>query len=82
MHPVGTHVTVCSVDHLPGNPRKLIGREGIVGDHDNGMNIVTALGSTIGGYYAFPDHALTTTGRGSAPAMPKRYRVRGYYEEA
>lgn len=81
MYPIGAHVTVRSVDHLPDKPRKLIGRQGIVGDHDNGMNIVTALGSAIGGYYAFPDAALTVTGQGSPPGMPRRYRVRGYYAE-
>lgn len=81
MLPLGTHVTIRSVDHL-SKPRKrqhLIGREAIVGDHENGMNIVTATGSVVGGYYAFPDHALTATGQGAPPTMPGRYRVRGYY---
>ncbi len=81
MLPIGTRVTIRSVDHLakPHKHRNLIGREGIVGDHDGGMNIVTAIGSVIGGYYAFADDDLTVTGRGSIPAMPRRYRVRGYY---
>lgn len=83
MHPSGTHVTIRSVDHLPkpDKYRKLIGRQGVVGDHENGMNIVTSLGSVVGGYYAFPDSALTATGSGTPPTMPRRYRVRGYYAE-
>ncbi|WUH94531.1 hypothetical protein OG900_33245 [Streptomyces sp. NBC_00433] len=83
MLPAGTHVTVRSVGHLPnpGKHQKLIGRQGVVGDHENSLNIVTALGSTIGGYYAFPDNALTATGHGTPPAMPRRYRVRGYHAE-
>jgi hypothetical protein len=78
MYPTGTHVTIRSVDHLPGKHKRLIGRQGIVGDHENGMNILTATGWAIGGHYAFPDSALTVTGRGTPPAMPRRYRVRGY----
>lgn len=83
MYPTGTHVTIRSVDHLPKpeKHRKLVGRQGVVGDHENGMNIVTALGSALGGYFAFPDSALTVTGRGTPPGMPSRYRVRGYYTQ-
>jgi len=80
-YPPGTHVRIRSVDHL-GKPHKLqhlVGREGIVGDTDRGMNIVTAIGWVVRGYYAFPDDALTVTGRGAAPAMPRRYRVHGYH---
>ncbi|MFI0900516.1 hypothetical protein [Streptomyces sp. NPDC020983] len=63
----------------PHRHRHLIGRAATVGDHDNGMNILTGTGWVLRGYYAFPDHALTVTGQGSKPAMPRRYRVRGYY---
>lgn len=77
----GTCVTITSVDHLPkpSKHRNLIGRQGIVGDHENGMNIITGIGSVVGGYYAFPDDALTVDGPGNPPRMPSRYRVRGYY---
>ena len=81
MYPTGTRVTIRSVDHLakPGKLRHLVGREGVVGDHDNGMNIITGIGWVITGYYAFPDSALTVTGTSSPPAMPSRYRVHGYH---
>lgn len=81
MLPLGTRVTITSVDHLakPHRMQHLIGRTAVVGDHDDGMNILTGTGWVIRGYLAFPDHALTTTGRGPAPTMPSRYRVRGYY---
>ncbi len=81
MLPTGTRVTIRSVDHL-ANPKKhrhLIGRLGVVGDHENGMNIVTGIGWVITGYYAFADDDLTVTGDGAAPDMPRRYRVHGYY---
>lgn len=81
MLPLGAVVTIRSVDHLakPRRHRHLIGRTAIVGDHDKGMNIVTGTGWVIGGYYAFPDDALTVTGRDPAPTMPRRYRVHGYW---
>jgi hypothetical protein len=81
MLPLGTRVTIQSVDHLakPHRLKHLIGRTAVVGDHENGMNILTGTGWVITGYYAFPDHALTITGRDSAPAMPRRYRVHGYW---
>lgn len=79
-HPLGTRVTIRSVDHLP-NPRRhrhLIGRAGVVGDHENGMNILTGTGWVITGHYAFADDHLTVTGHGPAPDMPRRYRLHGY----
>lgn len=81
MHPTGTRVTIRSVDHLakPAKLQHLIGRQGVVGDHDNGMNVVTGIGWTLTGYYVFPDSALTVTGKGAPPDMPRRYRVHGYH---
>jgi hypothetical protein len=83
MIPLGTHVTIRSVDHL-GNPKRhrhLIGRQAVVGDHnpDHDVNILTATGWVLTGHYAFPDHALTIDGPGTPPTMPRRYRVHGYW---
>lgn len=77
--PAGARVTIRSVDHLPKAPKHLIGRAGVVGDHENGMNIVTGLGWVITGYYAFADGDLAVTGNGPAPDMPRQYRIHGYH---
>jgi hypothetical protein len=80
--PIGTRVTVTSVDHLVSRkpPRHLIGRSAVVADHENGMNIVTGLTSTelVVGHYVFADSDLHITGAGRAPVMPPFYRVRAY----
>lgn len=80
MLPTGTRVTIRSVDHLPKphRHRNLIGRQGIVGDHENGMNILTGTGLVLTGYYVFPDQALTVDGPGTPPTMPRLYCVHGY----
>jgi hypothetical protein len=80
MYPTGTVVTITSVDHLPKPHRHqhLIGRTATVGDHENGMNILTGTGWVIAGHYAFPDEHLTVVSTGAAPQMPRRYRVRCY----
>jgi hypothetical protein len=62
MFPIGTRVTVRSVDHLGGGkpPTKLIGRTGTVWGHENGMNLVTGL-TALGGLraQAFADQHVT-----------------------
>jgi hypothetical protein len=81
MLPLGTRVTIRSVDHLkhPKLHRNLIGRLAVVGDHDNGMNILTGTGWVIRGYLAFADDHLNVLRDGPPPGMPRKYRVRGYY---
>jgi hypothetical protein len=80
-YPTGSRVTIRSVSHLdkPHKKQHLIGRQGVIGDHENGMNIVAGIGWVIAGYHAFADDDLTVTGQGSAPDMPRRYRLRSYY---
>lgn len=62
MLPIGTRVTVKSVDHLGRykRPTRFIGRSGVVSDHtDDGMNELTGLfpGDLI--RYVFADEHLT-----------------------
>ncbi|MBY8877519.1 hypothetical protein [Actinacidiphila acidipaludis] len=70
MLPIGTRVTITSVDHLAVDgakpPRRLIGRRAIVTDHENGMNIVSGLTLTewFAGHYVFGDDHVTVVGGG------------------
>jgi hypothetical protein len=80
--PIGTRVVVRKADHL-GNgkpPRRLVGRTGVVIDHENGMNIVSLLTPLdwITGLRAFADTDVISGVTGPIPWFPCFYRVRGY----
>lgn len=67
MLPIGTRVTIQSVDHLAhnGQPKRthlrLLGRTGVVTMHDDGMNVISGLGrfERFLGYWTFDDDQLT-----------------------
>jgi hypothetical protein len=81
MYPTGTRVTVQRVDDLAEPDQGLIGRTGIVIDHEGDHNLVAGLtrGDRITGVRAFSDDDLTPGPAGAPPIMPPFYRVRGYY---
>lgn len=81
MYPIGTRVTVQSVDHLPGGKPSLIGRTGTVIGHENDMNLVAGLTrfDRVTGVRAFADTHLAVAGPGDVPDMPPASRVRGYH---
>lgn len=83
MLPIGTRVTVRKVGHLGRRnpPRRLIGREGVVIDHEQGRNIVAQLTplDRLTGARVFADTDVTAGETGPLPWLPRSYRVRGYY---
>lgn len=83
MFPTGSRVTVRSVQHLarPGKHQHLIGRTGVIVDHENGMNIVAGLTwhDRLSGLHAFADDDLEATGQADPPRLPPTYFVSGYH---
>jgi hypothetical protein len=56
--PIGTNVIVCKVGHLGTHrSQRLIGRKGVVVDHEDGMNLVKRLTKLdwLLGLWAFGD---------------------------
>lgn len=81
MLPIGTRVIVRGADHLSvRQAERLVGRCGVVVDHENGMNVVDPMTrlSWLTGLYVFPDSRLIRGVVGPVPWLPAFYRVRSY----
>lgn len=83
MLPTGTRVTVRSVQHLtkPHKHQHLIGRTGVVVDHESGMNIIAGLTwhDRLSGLHVFADDDLEPSGQADPPRLPPTYVVSGYH---